>query len=152
MYNIIRAGRLFLIGLGLALLCATPRSWAGVKDVIADQNKKFEEAFAKKDASAIADQYSKDAQCFYDGQDIVRGKKAIEDAWKGMFGAGAEKIQIQTLDVEDHKDWAIETGKFLIKDADGKVTMDGKYLVIWKLDGGEWKIYRDIGNSNRPRS
>lgn len=153
MYKSIRARRFFLIGLALSLLCTTPCIWgAGVKDVIAAQNKKFEDAFARRDAAAIADQYATDAECFYDGQDIIRGKQAIEDAWKKMFGAPGEKIRVQTIRVEEHKDWAVETGKGLVTDAAGKVTFDGKYLVIWKLQHGEWKIYRDIANSNRPRS
>jgi len=83
MYKTIQAGRLAVIGLALALLSALNCAWgAGAKEAIAEQNKKFEEAFAKRDAAAIAEQYGNDAQCLYDGQDIIRGKKAIEEAWK----------------------------------------------------------------------
>ena len=152
MYKSIYANRPTAIGLWMVLLFSTTCLWgAGVKDIIAGQNQKFEQAFAKRDAAAIADQYAKDAQCLYDGQDIIRGKKAIEDAWKQILTSGAKDIQLQTLEVEDHKDWAVEIGKYKMLDADGKVTFDGKYLVVWKLEGGEWKIYRDIGNSNRPK-
>jgi len=27
---------------------------------------------------------------------------------------------------------------------------DGKYVVIWKRDGGQWKIHRDIWNTSMP--
>jgi ketosteroid isomerase-like protein len=26
----------------------------------------------------------------------------------------------------------------------------GKYIVIWKQDGGQWKLHRDIFNSSLP--
>ena len=45
----------------------------------------------------------------------------------------------------------METGKYTMMDADGKVVYDGKYMVIWKRDGDGWKIHRDMGNSNRPK-
>jgi uncharacterized protein (TIGR02246 family) len=152
MYKTIHAGRLAVICLALALLCASPCAWgAGAKEAIAEQNKKFEEAFAKRDAAAIAEQYGNDAQCFYDGQDIIRGKKAIEEAWKEILSSPATKVKIQTLEVDEHRDWAVETGKYTMIDADGKVVYDGKYMVIWKRDGDGWKIHRDMGNSNRPK-
>jgi len=152
MYKTIHAGRLAVIGLALALLSALPCAWgAGAKEVIAEQNKKFEEAFAKRDAPAIAEQYGNDAQCLYDGQDIIRGKKAIEEAWKEILSSQAKKVKIQTLEIEEHRDWAVETGKYSMTDADWKVIYDGKYMVIWKRDGDGWKIHRDMGNSNRPK-
>jgi uncharacterized protein (TIGR02246 family) len=152
MYKTIHAGRLAVICLALALLCASPCAWgAGAKEAIAEQNKKFEEAFAKRDAAAIAEQYGNDAQCLYDGQDIIRGKKAIEEAWKEILSSPAKKVKIQTLEVDEHGDWAVETGKYTMIDADGKVIFDGKYMVIWKRDGDGWKIHRDMGNSNRPK-
>jgi ketosteroid isomerase-like protein len=32
----------------------------------------------------------------------------------------------------------------------GKVNDRGKYIVIWRKVGGQWKLYRDIFNTNMP--
>jgi ketosteroid isomerase-like protein len=47
-------------------------------------------------------------------------------------------------------DVAHETGSYRITGPDGKVLEKGKYTVIWKRDGGQWKLHRDIWNSDAP--
>jgi len=32
----------------------------------------------------------------------------------------------------------------------GQVADEIKYIVVWKHEGGEWKLHRDIWNSSRP--
>ena len=66
------------------------------------------------------------------------------------MGGPGRKAKLTTLEVEQHGDWAFETGKFLATAPDGKVIYDGKYICIWKREKGEWKIHRDIGNKNAP--
>ena len=35
--------------------------------------------------------------------------------------------------------------------ADGGVVADrGKYIVIWKNEGGSWKLHKDIFNTSQP--
>ncbi len=34
--------------------------------------------------------------------------------------------------------------------ADNKSLDKGKYVVVWKKQNGNWKMYRDIWNSNMP--
>jgi ketosteroid isomerase-like protein len=39
----------------------------------------------------------------------------------------------------------IELGTVETMDMDNNLKSTGKYLVVWKQEDGEWKIYRDIG-------
>jgi len=41
----------------------------------------------------------------------------------------------------------IEDGEYAIY-AEDKAIEKGKYIVIWKLDKGKWKIYRSIWNTD----
>ena len=41
-------------------------------------------------------------------------------------------------------DTANEVGKLELRDAEGKVLDRAKYVVIWKKEGGSWKLHRDI--------
>ena len=43
---------------------------------------------------------------------------------------------------------AHEVGRFVTETADGDHIDHGKYVVIWKRIEGEWKLHRDIFNSN----
>jgi ketosteroid isomerase-like protein len=139
---------------GLFLLATTHGDAAqprAAREAIAALNKQFEEAFFRADVAAIGRQYSRDAESFFDGEDIVRGREAIANRYKKDVGAGGKKTKVQTLEVSEHGDWAYETGKQVVTGPDGKVEYDGKYLIIWRREAGKWKIYREVGNSNRPK-
>jgi ketosteroid isomerase-like protein len=47
-------------------------------------------------------------------------------------------------------DLAAETGKYDLTGADGTVLDSGKYVVVWKREGGHWKLHRDIWNTSMP--
>jgi hypothetical protein len=49
-----------------------------------------------------------------------------------------------------HGDSAYEVGKYTLGGEGGQVMNQGKYIVIWKKQGGEWKLYRDIWNTSMP--
>jgi ketosteroid isomerase-like protein len=48
--------------------------------------------------------------------------------------------------VESSGDLAYETGTVRLVARDGKQT-EGRYVVVWKRDGGRWKLHRDIWNA-----
>jgi ketosteroid isomerase-like protein len=52
--------------------------------------------------------------------------------------------------VEANGDSAYEVGQYELTDQSGKVLDKGKYVVIWKLDGGRWKLHRDIWTTSEP--
>ena len=120
------------------------------REAIAAANKIFEAAHLKGDAAALAEQYTEDAQILWEDRAIISGRKKIEAEWARDMNGPGRKANLTTLEVEQHGDWAYETGKMLITAPDGKVIYDGKYICIWKREKGQWKIHRDIGNKNLP--
>jgi ketosteroid isomerase-like protein len=52
--------------------------------------------------------------------------------------------------VEAGADTAIELGKYTLVLKDRRVADAGKYLVVWKQQGGAWKLYRDVWNTSQP--
>ena len=53
-----------------------------------------------------------------------------------------------TTDLQGDENFLIETGTYEIKDANKKLADRGKYVIVWKKQNGEWKLYRDIGASS----
>ena len=43
-----------------------------------------------------------------------------------------------------------ETGTYEMYGDNNKTLDKGKYVVVWKQENGQWKIYRDIWNTSMP--
>lgn len=54
---------------------------------------------------------------------------------------------LNTIEVEDSSDTAIQTGKYTLCNTNGAID-SGKYIVIWKKQDGEWRLHKDIWNSS----
>ena len=110
---------------------------------------KFEAAAAKGDGAAIGALYTADAMLLPPNSDLVKGSQAITDFWKAAVGAGVV-AKFAIVEVSAHGDVAHEVGTYDMKSPDGQALDRGKYIVVWKRDGGQWKLHRDIWNSSMP--
>jgi ketosteroid isomerase-like protein len=113
-------------------------------------NKKFMAAFGQKNAGALAKLYTKGGQLLPPGSEVVEGGAAIQAFWQGALDAGLAQVTLDTVEVEGHRDTAVEVGRYTLRGAGGQVADAGKYLVIWKVEGKSWKLHRDIWNSSPP--
>jgi ketosteroid isomerase-like protein len=66
------------------------------------------------------------------------------------MGMGIAEATLKTIELEAHGDTANEIGAYTLRAGDGGVLDQGKYVVIWKREGGQWKLHRDIWNSSLP--
>ena len=121
-----------------------------VRKAIEAQNQRFEAAVGKADTVALGALYTDDAQVLPPNSDVVKGRAAIQELWKGVFESGIAGASLETTDVESEGTLAYETGRYEMKLKDGKVADRGKYVVVWKRAGGEWRIHRDIWNTSIP--
>lgn len=117
---------------------------------IQDADRAFEANFDRHDADGMAGLYTAEGQLLPPGSDAVSGRNDIAAFWQGVFDMGVASARLETVEVEDHDDTAIEVGRFTLSDADGGTVDHGSFLVVWKRDDGEWKLHRDIWNSNVP--
>ena len=135
---------------GIALVSNNVLAQAGsARAAIEANNAKFSAAIAAGKASDVAAMYTADAMAFPPDSDVVRGQAAIQQLWQGVIDSGIKEIALTTTDVEEAGDIAVEAGTALLKNSSGKVDR-GKYLVVWKRAGAQWKLHRDIWNSSAP--
>lgn len=142
-----------LFGLSLTFLALTNPSRAAdageTRTAILALEKKYDEAYNKGDAAALASLYLDDAQILSPDKDPVKGRPAIQEHWQAEIKtsvAAGEKNYSEPLEIEDHGSVAHETGKWFAKKADGTVMQEGRYFVLWKKKAGQWKIYRETWN------
>ena len=119
-------------------------------NAIAVVNASFMELFGKGDAAAIAELYTEGGQFIPPNSDFVTGKAAIQTTFQGLMDQGIKSLKLETIEIEDYGDTASEVGRYTLKDANGKVLDHGKLVVIWKQEGDQWKLHRDIINSSQP--
>lgn len=100
------------------------------------------------DAEQIGDLYTQEGQLLPPGSDFVTGREAVAEFWIGVGETGVETIDIEPIEVETHESTAWRVGTATLTDADGSTIDQGKFIEIWNREGGEWRIHRDIWNSN----
>jgi ketosteroid isomerase-like protein len=108
------------------------------------------EAFGKGDATAIANLYTKAGSVLPPNSEVIRGIEAIRGFWRGAMDRGIKGAKLETVDLEVYQDAAWEAGNYTLTGAKGEVMDRGKYIVVWKDEGGKWKLHRDIWNSSLP--
>jgi len=122
---------------------------AEIRSKVMMGNKKFMEAFSRKDARVLAKLYTKSGQLLPPASNVVTGHDAIQAFWQGAMDLGLTEVKLETVEVEGHRDTGIEVGKYILV-AGGQIADAGKYIVVWKIEGKSLKLHRDIWNSSQP--
>ena len=116
--------------------------------------RQFEEAIARGDAAACAAVYTEDAEILPPDSPAMTGKQAAQGLWQSIIDMGVKGISLQTLELEEMGDRAVERGAFTIDiQGEGGQTMQasGKYIVFWRRQAdGAWKWHWDCWNLDAP--
>jgi uncharacterized protein (TIGR02246 family) len=118
---------------------------ADARGAIEAANKAFMQAFARGDAAALAAMYSDDAIAFPPSGKPTQGRQAIGALWQGLIDSKGTGFTLTTTEVKPAGDLVVETGRYSVTPPGGQA-IEGNYLVVWKREGGAWKLHRDIWN------
>src|SRR5262249_14423799 len=113
-------------------------------------NRELAAAARKGDAAALAALYTSTALLLPPNEAIVSGGAAIQKYWQGALDSGMRDVSLTTVEVEVKGDTASEVGRYEMRDTAGQSVDKGKYIVLWKLQGGRWKLHRDMWSSDQP--
>jgi uncharacterized protein (TIGR02246 family) len=130
-------------------LGATP-AFGQSKSMVQKLSDEWTAAFNKGDAAAVAAMYAEDAYVLPPGADIVHGRAAIEAFWKGATQQLGD-AKLTTIDVLPlGRTAAREIGTVTLKaKAQPPQEIVGKYVVVWRKIGRDWKLATDIWNTNK---
>ncbi|MEZ5499782.1 MAG: DUF4440 domain-containing protein [Steroidobacteraceae bacterium] len=106
----------------------------------------WERAFNDNDLNTLMASYSDDAQLLPPGQPVRAGKAAIRGFFDGSLGV--LQIKGKSTQWESHVsgDTAYRVGAYRIMGIDGNSLEVGKFVEIWRLQDGQWKLHRNIWN------
>ena len=107
-----------------------------------------------KDSAGIAQFYTDDGVVMPPNEPIVTGREAITKFWQGMTAIPEATLTFQSerIEVSSAGDMALDRGtyRFAGKPGGQAVEETGKYLVVWKKVGPDWKVAADMFNSDAP--
>tara|TARA_R110000850_G_scaffold230067_1_gene354826 strand:- start:369 stop:878 length:510 start_codon:yes stop_codon:yes gene_type:complete len=124
------------------------------EEAIRDQVARWLQLIKSKDAAAIAQMYTEDGAFMPPNATIGKGRSAIEKNWAAMMATPGFELTFapEQIVVSSSGDMALDRGTYRLTVApDGTKQVDtGKYVVVWRKIGGEWKAAADIINSDMP--
>lgn len=104
----------------------------------------------KKDAAALIELYSDDAQSLRPNAPTLKGKAAIKAFFDSAMAISTVQTfnTFQTQDVYGTPDEVTEVGTVTEKDASGKIISTGKYISVFRKVDGKYKCVREIYNAD----
>lgn len=124
-------------------------------NTIAKRNDRFVANARSGDANALVhDFYAPDAVVMAPGAPPLRGMDAISAFWTQFLGSAAVDATLTTESVieADSGDLATEVGSYTMTTtprSGGAGEQDaGKYVVVWRKRGGQWRAVVDSFSSN----
>ena len=109
----------------------------------------FSNYYMNADYENLADSYSLDAKILPPGADIITGRKAIKERWMLPEGVRILHHKITPTEIKIIGKYAYDIGYYegKTRQKDGtEVSWKGKYLIVWRKDDKQWKIYADSWN------
>ena len=129
-----------------------PADLAKVKTEIQALEDAWAAALNAHDLDALMAMYTDDAISMPDNAPMLAGKDAIRKQQEQEFASTRDgrTYSFEVLDIYANGNTVTETGKSTYKDADGKVTGTGKYVVVWEKQGDKYLCAREIYNGDTP--
>ena len=124
------------------------------EEAIRRQVARWLQLIKSKDSAAIAQMYTEDGAVMPPNAAIGKGRTAIQQTWASMMNTPGFELTFapEQIVLSDSADMALDRGTYRLAIApSGKTQSDtGKYVVVWRKVGGEWKAAADIFNSDLP--
>ena len=111
--------------------------------IIDSLDRQFAQHYFNGDSIAIYNMYAKDAKFenLKGNEILLYWGKQIRNSIKN----DTRHLKFTTTSLSTDSEFLVELGTYEFKDSKGNPKYKGKYLVVWKQEVGNWKLYRDMG-------
>ena len=119
---------------------------------VLQSNKHLMKAFEAGDSVEVGESYTTDGELMVPNHATIYGRDNIIHYFSNIMAHSITHINLETVKIWGDSSILVEEGTYQVSDKKKNLLDDGKYIVLWKLEAGNWKMYRDIWASNRPVS
>jgi ketosteroid isomerase-like protein len=112
-------------------------------------SERFSAYYMNSDIDGLVSIYTSDAKILPPGADIISGHDAIKKRWTLPDGVTILHHKSIPEEIEVMGSTAYDVGYYegRTKKVNGEEeSWRGKYVIVWKKEGGDWKMYLDIWN------
>ena len=123
------------------------------ENAIAESNRLYGLAFSKNKTSLFVERYSDDTCIMPPNTPSHCGENAALEFYNISYNEmGVRNVVLTTEEIFGVGDkFVTEKGIFELFDANNKLMLKGKYLVLWKKTPKGWKMFRDSFSSDTPQ-
>jgi len=144
----------FLLSLLFSLSPLSAQNYQGNQediDQIIANAKAFSGYLMAGDLEGVLNSYTADGKIFPNNLPIMEGRESLAKYWAPSPGYRTLHHQVTAIELVVTGDEARDYGHYEGRSVgpDGKErSWQGKYVIIWKKEDGEWKMYLDIWNAS----
>lgn len=121
-----------------------------LRKTIDEKNKQFGKAHVLRDTSFLNNIFTAEARIFAPNAEIVQGRKAIAEINWAYVNFGIHEFLIETTSLYGSGNYLVNEGTYSMTYGKDSTTEKGKFVFVWKLIDGDWKLDADIWNSSMP--
>ena len=111
-------------------------------------NEKFMNAFEEGDSANAANCYTANANIMIADTPAIEGRDNIRLKISLMMNKGIEKFDLKTLHIWGDSAMLVEEGSYKMSLKNDTQIEKGKYITLWQEEGGNWRMYRQMWNSD----
>lgn len=119
---------------------------------ILQSNQHFMKSFEGGDSVDVSNCYTQDAKLMVPNQPTITGRDNIVHFFSKMMEKNIADFDLHTTTIWGDSSILAEEGIYRASGNKKNVIDKGKYIVLWKTEAGNWKMYRDIWASDLPDS
>jgi ketosteroid isomerase-like protein len=109
----------------------------------------FSTFYMNANYDGLANSYTEDAKILPPNTKIIEGREAIRNKWILPDGMSILMHKVTPSEITIRNEYAYDIGLYegISRTKAGvEIPWKGKYLIVWKKEKGEWKIYADAWN------
>ena len=131
----------------VASVACAPVSQEGAE--IQARSAGWSEALNAGDIDALVALYTDDARLMPPNGPAAQGSDAVRADFGELIAAGLQG-ELKTIETRVAGDIGYRVGTYTLSAPDGSQADKGKYIEVWRMVDGEWKISNDTWNSDLP--
>jgi ketosteroid isomerase-like protein len=146
--------RLSVFAILLFAACASTMPANDADEAIRKMDGEFSAAATAGNVDGMMAIYAADAVLMPPNLPAFRGRDAIRQFWSGLLASGKIDANVVADKVIQSGDMAAELGHYALKitpkGGSTPIEDNGKFVLVWRKVGGQWRAVSDIFNSDRP--
>ncbi len=113
-------------------------------------NQNFMKAFKARDSLAVSNCYTTNAKLMITHKPAIEGRDDIKHFISQAMNNGVRDFDLHTVEIWGDSTLLTEEGTYKFSDSTGTQLDKGNYIVLWKTEAGNWKMFREIRTSELP--